>query len=78
MDDESIASGDLGAIKLDESICPPGCRRDLYDLTFNLRSQRYCIELILKLYGFESICFNNPECTLCCLCCGSLIAFNGI
>nr|CAD7399612.1 unnamed protein product [Timema cristinae] len=40
----SIESGDIGPIKLDESECPEGCDRELYQTTFNLRDQRHKIE----------------------------------
>lgn len=43
-DDEdagSIDSRDVGPIRLDDSVCPKGCDQTLYDLTFQLRSERY-------------------------------------
>ncbi|XP_049940843.1 cilia- and flagella-associated protein 44-like [Schistocerca serialis cubense] len=40
----SIESGEIGPIKLDETICPEGCNRNNYDLAFQLRAKRYAIE----------------------------------
>lgn len=42
-DTGSIDSRDIGPIRLDESVCPKGCDRELYDYTFNLRNKRYYI-----------------------------------
>lgn len=36
----SVDSRDFGIIKLDENVCPKGCDRAIYDLTFELRTKR--------------------------------------
>lgn len=43
-DAESRDSLDIGPVFMDETICPPGCDRQLYDLTFTLRSNRHVVE----------------------------------
>lgn len=43
-DAESRDSADIGPIHMDETICPPGCDRMLYDFTFTLRSNRHLVE----------------------------------
>lgn len=44
-DDEiSRDSADIVHIYLDETICPTGCDRQQYNLVFELRAQRHCIE----------------------------------
>lgn len=43
-DAESRDSADIGPIHMDETICPAGCDRQLYDLTFTLRSNRHVVE----------------------------------
>lgn len=40
LDAASLSSGDIGLIKLDESVCPEGCDVNLYNLAFELRAQR--------------------------------------
>lgn len=47
-DGASIDSMDIGNMRLDESTCPPGCDRQLYDLSFELRNQRHTIEQTIK------------------------------
>ncbi|GJQ65650.1 hypothetical protein Trydic_g7740 [Trypoxylus dichotomus] len=50
-DDEdagSIDSREVGPIRLDDSVCPKGCDQALYDLTFQLRSERHAVELEIK------------------------------
>lgn len=37
----SLDSREIGPIRFDESICPKGLDRELYDYTFTLRSKRY-------------------------------------
>lgn len=44
----SVDSRDFGIIKLDESVCPKGCDPEIYNMTFELRSQRHAIELAIK------------------------------
>lgn len=44
-DAKSLDSKDLGPIRLDESVCPPGCDPNLYDWTFTQRSARHTLEL---------------------------------
>lgn len=39
-DTGSIDSRDFGIIKLDENVCPKGCDLEIYNMTFDLRSQR--------------------------------------
>ncbi|XP_055843195.1 cilia- and flagella-associated protein 44 [Episyrphus balteatus] len=55
-DDDDAGSGDSGnitAIRLDESHCPSGCDRKLYDLSFELRAERHSLEQ--KIYnGYKS------------------------
>ncbi|XP_055921167.1 cilia- and flagella-associated protein 44 [Eupeodes corollae] len=46
-DDDDAGSGDSGnmtVIRLDESHCPNGCDRKLYDLSFELRDERHSLE----------------------------------
>lgn len=43
-DAASIDSSDIGPIRMDENVCPTGCDRGLYDLTFELRDNRHKIE----------------------------------
>lgn len=43
-DAASIDSKDFGIVRLDENVCPKGCDRTFYDLTFQLRNQRHEIE----------------------------------
>lgn len=43
-DASSGDSAEIGPIFIDESVCPPGCDRRLYDLTFTLRSRRHELE----------------------------------
>lgn len=47
-DGASLDSLDIGNIRLDESTCPPGCDRQLYDLSVDLRNQRHLIEQNVK------------------------------
>lgn len=47
-DAASLDSLDMGNVRLDESVCPPGCDRNLYDLSFDLRNQRHLIEQSIK------------------------------
>lgn len=44
-DAKSLDSKDLGPLRLDESVCPPGCDPVLYDWTFTQRSARHTLEL---------------------------------
>ncbi|KAL0267585.1 UNVERIFIED_CONTAM: hypothetical protein PYX00_009818 [Menopon gallinae] len=46
-DAKSIDSKDMAPIRLDESICPPGCDPGLYDLTFKQRAERHMLELAI-------------------------------
>lgn len=39
---------DIGFVHIDESVCPVGCDRPLYDLTFELRRRRHAIEQTAK------------------------------
>jgi len=39
-DAASVDSKEIQTIRFDENVCPQGCPRDLYDLTFTLRAQR--------------------------------------
>lgn len=43
-DAESRDSAEIGPIHMDETVCPVGCDRPLYDLTFTLRSNRHRVE----------------------------------
>lgn len=43
-DTKSIDSLDVQPMRLDENYCPPGCDRDLYDKTFELRAERHVLE----------------------------------
>lgn len=43
-DAASIDSNEIGPIRLDESVCPNGCDVKLYDLTFDLRTNRHQLE----------------------------------
>ncbi|XP_026479521.1 cilia- and flagella-associated protein 44-like [Ctenocephalides felis] len=45
LDAASLSSGDIGLIKLDESVCPEGCDVNLYNLAFELRAQRHELEM---------------------------------
>lgn len=50
-DDDGAASRDsmdIGFVHIDESICPAGCNRPLYDLTFELRRRRHALEQTAK------------------------------
>lgn len=40
----SLDSRDIGPIRLDESVCPKGCDKHLYDYTFELRNSRHELE----------------------------------
>lgn len=46
-DTKSIDSNDVTAIRLDETHCPPGLDRAMYDLAFKLRSDRHELERAL-------------------------------
>lgn len=39
---------DIGPIHMDETVCPAGCDRNLYDLTFELRSRRHGVEQMVR------------------------------
>ncbi|PSN52097.1 hypothetical protein C0J52_03892 [Blattella germanica] len=47
-DEGSIESGDLGFMRYEEDVCPEGCDKGLYDLTFTLRGQRKEIDVLKK------------------------------
>ncbi|XP_043276979.1 cilia- and flagella-associated protein 44 isoform X2 [Venturia canescens] len=40
-DGKSLASDDLGPLRLNENICPIGCDQELYDSAFSMRDERY-------------------------------------
>ncbi|KAK6640272.1 hypothetical protein RUM44_011958 [Polyplax serrata] len=46
-DAKSLDSKDMGPLRLDESVCPPGCDPALYDWTFAQRSARHTLELTI-------------------------------
>lgn len=39
-DEGSLDSRDIGPIRLDPNICPEGCEREIYDLTYEMRNTR--------------------------------------
>ncbi|KAG7187868.1 hypothetical protein KM043_013850, partial [Ampulex compressa] len=39
---------DMDYFQLEENTCPPGCEKNLYDATLNMRNQRYNCERIIK------------------------------
>lgn len=43
-DTKSIDSNDVTAIRLDETHCPPGLERSMYEYAFKLRSDRHELE----------------------------------
>lgn len=47
-DAKSLDSKDLGPIRLDESVCPPGCDPNLYNMTFKQRAARHALELAIN------------------------------
>lgn len=46
-DTKSIDSGDMTTILLDETHCPSGLERPMYELAFKLRSDRHQLERLL-------------------------------
>lgn len=44
---KSLDSKDIGPIRLDENVCPPGCDTQLYEWTFKQRSARHELELTI-------------------------------
>ncbi|XP_076234530.1 cilia- and flagella-associated protein 44 isoform X2 [Calliopsis andreniformis] len=45
---DSTIDSETGPIIFDESICPVGCDKDLYDMAFSMRQKRYTYELQIK------------------------------
>ncbi|XP_011859838.1 PREDICTED: uncharacterized protein LOC105557260 isoform X2 [Vollenhovia emeryi] len=41
---DDVDNGEAELIYLDESVCPPGCDKTLYDLAFTIREKRYACE----------------------------------
>ncbi|KAL9924899.1 cilia- and flagella-associated protein 44-like isoform 1-T3 [Glossina fuscipes fuscipes] len=62
-DTKSIDSTDMTAIRLDESHCPPGLERSMYELAFKLRADRHELEKNLNdaLKQIDSKCDEVKE-----------------
>ena len=47
-DAASIDSREIGMLRIDENVLPIGCDKELYDMAFILREQRYKYELQIR------------------------------
>nr|XP_033337675.1 cilia- and flagella-associated protein 44 [Megalopta genalis] len=45
---DSTVDSEAGQVLFDENICPPGCDKQLYEMAFTMRAQRYEHELQIK------------------------------